>query len=152
MFELHREDVNFYEVLNSAPSSTPEQIKTEYKRLALIHHPDKSQTSESDQSSYRRIKEAYDVVGDPSRRALYDRWRNSGLQIPFSDFEKLGSHAQTVHWQTLPGKLSIAQDESSEQDIQTVKPQPSVMGHVNIERKPFWNQDDVYEKFRQYQI
>lgn len=70
----------------------PEQIKTEYKRLALRYHPDKTSNTESEQ--FKKIKNAYDIVGNPVNRAMYERWRSSNLIISFSDFAQLGTHAQ----------------------------------------------------------
>ena len=43
---------------------------------------------------FNRIKAAYDTLGDPSRRAMYERWRTSSLVIPFSEFAQIGSQAQ----------------------------------------------------------
>lgn len=45
-------------------------------------------------SQYPLIKEAFDVVGNPQNRAKYDRWRQSGLCIPFEDYIQLSGHAQ----------------------------------------------------------
>jgi DnaJ-class molecular chaperone len=43
---------------------------------------------------FEQIQQAYAVLNDPIRRALYDRWRTSHLQVPFGVFEGLGTHAQ----------------------------------------------------------
>lgn len=72
----------------------PEQIKTEYRRLALLYHPDKTSNTESEE--FKKIKAAYDIVGNPVNRATYERWRSSNLIIPFSDFAQLGAHAQVI--------------------------------------------------------
>ncbi|KAI8984517.1 DnaJ domain-containing protein [Mycotypha africana] len=110
---------DLYQVLGCVDSSTDEQIKTEYKRLALKYHPDKASAADSKQ--FEKIKAAFDVVGNPEGRALYDRWRSSKLLIPFSDFVQLSSHAQTVHWQALPTQLTLTNDQISIIDQDNLK-------------------------------
>ncbi|KAI8066971.1 dnaJ-like protein subfamily C member 12 [Gilbertella persicaria] len=97
IFDIQKEKEDLYAILNCVDTSSPEQIKTEYKRLALIHHPDKSlsQTKE-----FEQIKAAYEIVGNPQTRALYDKWRNSSLIIPFSEYAQLGTHAQVKETDT----------------------------------------------------
>lgn len=74
-----------------APRLQQNQIRAEYKRLALQYHPDKNK---GHTEQYQKIKEAYDVLGDPERRAVYDRWRQSGLAVPFADYLQTASLSQ----------------------------------------------------------
>ncbi|KAI9487738.1 MAG: DnaJ domain-containing protein [Benjaminiella poitrasii] len=112
IFDLKKEEEeDLYSILNCVDTSSPEQIKTEYKRLALIHHPDKA-TSNS-KKEFEKIKAAYDILSDPAKRALYERWKSSKLIIPFSDFIQLGTHAQTVHWQSLPTQMTLADNDTT---------------------------------------
>lgn len=63
-----------YDVLGVAPSASVEQIREAYRRLAREHHPDR--TASSGQAggdvSMPTINEAYRVLNDPARRAVYD--------------------------------------------------------------------------------
>ncbi|KAI7908338.1 DnaJ domain-containing protein [Cokeromyces recurvatus] len=93
IFALKKEE-DLYSILNCVDTSSPEQIKTEYRRLALIHHPDKSPSSSKE---FEKIKAAYDILGNSEKRALYERWKSSNLIIPFSDFMNLGTHAQVYY-------------------------------------------------------
>ncbi|CAO3650226.1 unnamed protein product [Cunninghamella echinulata] len=146
IFEATKEDKDYYNILGCVESK-------EYKRLILIHHPDKTQKEDG---QYLQIKEAYDIVGNPQKRALYDRWRQSGLHIPFQDYAQLSSHAQTIHWQALPSQLTLTEtsQSSSNQDIKSVKPQPSDnLPKVQIKKASFWNNNnDNYAKFRNYEL
>ncbi|KAI9282790.1 DnaJ domain-containing protein [Sporodiniella umbellata] len=92
IFDIKKEE-DLYIVLGCVDTSSSEQIKTEYKRLALQYHPDKCSNQES---KFEKVKAAYDILGDPVKKAQYDRWKASGLIVPFSDFVQLGTHAQ-VH-------------------------------------------------------
>ncbi|KAI8060687.1 DnaJ domain-containing protein [Gongronella butleri] len=138
---LKRDDTDYYEILGCVESSTPEQIKAEYKRLALLHHPDKHKGQET---KYKAIKEAYDIVGDPEQRAKYDRWRQSGLQIPFEDYRLLSHHAQA--------RKNDARD-TSQQQPHTLKPTASDrLPRVTIQKQSLFGKPDMYTKFRNYQV
>lgn len=63
-----------YDVLGVAPSSDVAQIRDAYRRLAREHHPDRAMSSGSAAGgvSMPDINEAYRVLNDPARRAVYD--------------------------------------------------------------------------------
>ena len=61
--------MNYYQVLGVQKSATPEEIKKAFKKLASKHHPDKGGSN----AEFQRIQEAYAVLGDPQKRAQYDR-------------------------------------------------------------------------------
>ncbi|MBD2107436.1 DnaJ domain-containing protein [Nodosilinea sp. FACHB-13] len=63
-----------YQTLEVQESATQAEIKRAYRRLAKEYHPD----SKSDRASHDRIARiniAYEVIGDPSRRTVYDQQR-----------------------------------------------------------------------------
>ena len=65
---------NYYEVLGIRKDATKEQIKGIYKKLSLIYHPDQGQHFDVDgERPFREIKEAYETLIDPNKRAEYDR-------------------------------------------------------------------------------
>ncbi|KAL5291084.1 hypothetical protein ACFFRR_010476 [Megaselia abdita] len=59
---------NYYEVLESSPDSSTDDLKSNYKRLILLHHPDKSSNS----SKGNEIIEAWNILRDEGKRKLYD--------------------------------------------------------------------------------
>ena len=63
---------DFYDILGVARSATPEEIKRAFRQLAREHHPDVNQDPRADER-FKEINEAYQVLIDPDRRALYDR-------------------------------------------------------------------------------
>lgn len=63
---------DYYEVLGVARDATAEQIKKAYRRAAMKYHPDVN--SEPDAAEkFKKIAEAYEVLSDTNKRAVYDR-------------------------------------------------------------------------------
>lgn len=71
-----------YGVLGVQPSATAEEIKSAYRRLAKDTHPDTSGGKSTDR--FHRVSEAYEILGDPARRAEYD---SSGYQATTQEAE-----------------------------------------------------------------
>lgn len=65
---------NYYEILKVNQNASKEEIKSSYKKLTSIHHPDKYKGSdvESNTQKYQKITEAYKVLSNKKRRELYD--------------------------------------------------------------------------------
>ena len=59
---------SLYESLELPRTASAAEIKASYRRLALVHHPDKG----GDPEKFKEITKAYEVLGDDSRRKLYD--------------------------------------------------------------------------------
>ena len=62
-----------YEVLGISRDASAAQVREAYRRLARVHHPDRVQAgSAASAASMPAINEAYRVLNDPARRAVYD--------------------------------------------------------------------------------
>jgi curved DNA-binding protein CbpA len=68
---------DYYEILQLEPDATTEEVQKAYRSLALRFHPDRNPTPEA-ASTMQIINEAYSVIGEPSRRLVYDRERRLG--------------------------------------------------------------------------
>ena len=64
----NRDDFNPYTILNVSKTATSEEIKRSYKKLILVHHPDKGGNVES----FINVKNAYDILSDENKRQQYD--------------------------------------------------------------------------------
>jgi len=60
--------VNHYDTLNVGRNASPDEIKKSYRNLVKQHHPDKG----GDESTFKKITEAYEVLSDPQKRSNYD--------------------------------------------------------------------------------
>jgi len=70
--------VDFYKALGVSASATAEDIKRAYRKLAKANHPDSTGGDKAKESRFKDISNAYDVLGDAKKRALYDEIRAGG--------------------------------------------------------------------------
>lgn len=69
---------NYYDILDIEAGASHGDIKKAYKKLALVHHPDKHSDAPPDERSeqqeiFKRIGNAYEVLSNPQKKAKYDR-------------------------------------------------------------------------------
>jgi len=66
-------EIDHYKTLELSKNCTEDEIKQSYKRLALLFHPDKNPNNvEQSQEKFVKIKEAYEILSDPTKRRDYD--------------------------------------------------------------------------------
>lgn len=65
---------DFYKVLGVERKAKPEEIKKAYRRLARKHHPDVNPGDKAAEERFKLITEAHDVLSDPKKRSVYDRF------------------------------------------------------------------------------
>jgi molecular chaperone DnaJ len=65
---------DYYEVLGVTRESSADELKQAYRRLAMQHHPDRNPGDPEAEKRFKEVSEAYHVLGDPERKAQYDRF------------------------------------------------------------------------------
>jgi DnaJ family protein B protein 6 len=69
----NKDPKGYYQTLNLSPNASSDEIKKSYKKLAMKWHPDKNpQNTEEATEKFKKIAEAYDVLGNEEKRRLYD--------------------------------------------------------------------------------
>ena len=93
---------NYYEILGIPESASLDEIKKAYRKLALKYHPDRNRDNEKNaEERFKRISEAYYVLGDAEIRSEYDAYRKGygprrGTQFTGTegfDFNEILKHA-----------------------------------------------------------
>src|SRR3954470_1129235 len=70
--------VDYYKALGVAQGASADEIKRAYRKLAKANHPDSTGGDKAKESRFKDISNAYDVLGDAKKRALYDEIRAGG--------------------------------------------------------------------------
>merc|ERR1719333_570174 len=78
---LSRSGNSLYELLDIPKSSTNEEIKKKYRRLALKYHPDKNPDDVEAEEMFKKINHANSILSDEKKRPLYDEYGSFGLYI-----------------------------------------------------------------------
>ena len=71
---------DFYQTLGVPRGASDDDIKKAYRKLAMACHPDRNNGSKESEEKFKAITEAYDVLRDPNKRAVYDRYGEAGLR------------------------------------------------------------------------
>jgi molecular chaperone DnaJ len=72
--------LDYYEVLGIARDASGDEVKRAYRRLAIKWHPDQNQGNADAEAKFKECAEAYEVLSDPEKRAVYDRHGHAGLR------------------------------------------------------------------------
>lgn len=75
---------DYYSILEIFPSSSIEDIKSSYFRLAKLHHPDVAGDTPENRERFKMINEAYSILSDPQERHHYDEYLRKQSKGKFS--------------------------------------------------------------------
>jgi DnaJ family protein B protein 4 len=71
---------NFYDILEVPDTANSDEIKKSFRKLSLKYHPDKNPGSPDSVQTFQKISEAYETLGDASKRQEYDMMRKNPFQ------------------------------------------------------------------------
>ncbi len=111
----HAHDMDYYDLLGVDRSSSPNEITRAFHRLARQYHPDlHPQDSEADRL-FKRVNEAYQVLSDPEKRALYDQQVTSphpasrpaaSTGYPQDESAGLSQDTEVIHREDIEGAVA----------------------------------------------
>ncbi|MBM2815415.1 MAG: chaperone protein DnaJ [Ignavibacteria bacterium] len=71
---------DYYEVLGVNRGASMDDIKSQYRKLALQFHPDRNPDDSESEDKFKEASEAYGVLSDDSKRQIYDQYGHDGLR------------------------------------------------------------------------
>src|SRR6185437_12692626 len=89
---------DYYEVLGVSKSSSADEVKKSYRKLAIQYHPDKNPGDKAAEEKFKELSEAYEVLSDPRKKQMYDQFGHAGMGGPGGgpggfDFSSFGGAA-----------------------------------------------------------
>lgn len=65
---------NYYSILGVKKDAKADELKKAYRRLARKYHPDVNPNDKSAEEKFKEVQEAYDILSDPNKRKVFDRF------------------------------------------------------------------------------
>ena len=93
---------DYYKILGVDEKASQDEIKKAYRKLSLLHHPDKNQGNEDAVAKFKSINEAYQIIGDEGERNKYDMSKRN----PFNANNNMGRNSSMP-----PGMNSVDPNE-----------------------------------------
>lgn len=81
---------DYYEILGVERNASADEIKKAYRKMAMQYHPDRNPDNKEVEELFKESSEAYEILSDPEKRSIYDRFGHNGLSnTGFSGFSNV---------------------------------------------------------------
>jgi hypothetical protein len=107
---------DYYKILGVKRSATSADIKSAYRKLARLRHPDINRNSESAAREFALLSKAYHTLSDPQERSYYDDQLNSINNRSYSILHSQNPHARRARNLAVQAKWDRVVDEVLEHD------------------------------------
>jgi molecular chaperone DnaJ len=79
---------DYYNILGVERNATPEEIKQQYRKMALKHHPDRNPNNKKEsEEKFKQINQAYEILSDTKKRQQYDNFGSGDGNNNFEGFD-----------------------------------------------------------------
>lgn len=109
---------DYYKILGVKRNASKSEVKSAYRKLARVRHPDVNGGSESAAREFALLSKAYQVLMDPQERAYYDEKLASRAKSGYSILHSNNPHAQRARNLTVQAKWDRVVNEVLERDRQ----------------------------------
>ncbi len=89
---------DYYKTLEVSRAADGKEIKKAFRRLARKHHPDANKGDQAAEEKFKEINEAYEVLSDPEKRRMYDKFGNE-----WSSYQRAGGRPEDFDWSRWTG-------------------------------------------------
>jgi len=100
---------DYYDVLGISKSTSADEMKKAYRKLAMQYHPDRNPDNKEAAEKFKEVCEAYEVLSDADKRQRYDQFGHEGMKSTFGpngfDFGRDFTHAQDIDLQDILGSF-----------------------------------------------
>lgn len=103
--------MSFYLILGVAENADAETIKKAYRKLVKECHPDTHLNDKTAEERFKRISEAYEVLGDEKKRKQYDKDRAEKRRIPKQPYKPDGFSNGFADFFSFAGQEKKASDK-----------------------------------------
>ena len=73
-------EMDYYEILEVSRTCSGSELKKSYRKLAMKYHPDRNPDDKEAEEKFKLLSEAYEVLKDDQKRAIYDQYGKAGLE------------------------------------------------------------------------
>ncbi|KAH6847057.1 X-domain of DnaJ-containing-domain-containing protein [Chaetomium sp. MPI-CAGE-AT-0009] len=143
-------DTAYYDILGVQPTATELEIKKAYRKLAIVHHPDKNPNDPTAHAKFQEIGEAYQVLSNDDLRKAYDKYGkesarpSEGFVDPAEFFTSIFGGEAFMNW---IGEISLMKDLTATMDITTTEEEEEAAAAAAGETKETAGQSPEDDEF-----
>ncbi|KAK7431206.1 DnaJ-like protein [Neonectria magnoliae] len=145
-------DTAYYDALAVAPTATELEIKKAYRKMAIVHHPDKNPDDPTAHEKFQTIGEAYQVLSDPDLRKAYDKFGKDhakpqeGFADPAEFFTSIFGGEAFADW---IGEISLMKDLTATMDITMKEEEEAAAAAAAREEEDFPGTDEAKKQSKE---